>query len=355
MKQIMDNNILLFKIAGNTISQYIFFIAFIAGSIMLLYLFRFIIFSRIKKFTEKTESKIDDMLADSLHKNIIPVMYFSAIYFSTGVLNISGRAEKLINYLFIILLAYYITRFVISLVIFFAERYWLVKNDTEAGRSIAVLLNMVIRIIIWSVSILILLDNLGVKVSGLIAGLGVGGVAIAFAAQSILRDIFNYFTIFFDRPFEIGDFLVVDKLAGAVEHIGIKTTRLRSLSGEQLIFANTDLTGSRVHNYKSMRERRIKFSFGVTYQTPARKIKLIPEEVRKIIEGIEGTRFDRAHFNKFGDSSLDFEVVYYVLSGEYLNYMDIQQIVNLKIMTLMEKMKVEFAYPTRTLFMHKQN
>jgi len=345
--------ILQYKIAGNTVYQYALFIAIITCCIILLNLFRIIIFSRIKKRSEATETKIDDRLVEFFRKSVLPLMYLTVIYFSSGVLVLSSRAEKWIKYIFIIFLAFYITRAVISTVIFFVEKFWLKKGEGETGRSIAVLINTVIKIIIWSVALLILLDNMGFKISGLIAGVGVSGVAIAFAAQSILRDVFNYFTIFFDRPFEIGDFLVVDKYAGVVEHIGVKTTRLRSLGGEQIIFANTDLTGSRVQNFKSMRERRIKFTFGVTYQTPARKIKVIAEEVRKIIDEMNGTRIDRAHFKSFGDSSLDFEVVYYVLTGEYTNYMDIQQEINIKIMKLLEKMKVEFAYPTRTLYMHR--
>jgi len=349
----MNYNILSYSLAGNTIKMYAIFIALIVGSIILLKIFRYIIFSRIKKHAKETNSKIDDLIIDSLQKNIIPMMYVIAIYLSTGAISIGIGVDKQIEHLFLILITYFITRFLISLAIFFANRFWLVKDENNGVNSITILLNMVIRIIIWSISLLILLDNLGIKVSGLIAGFGVGGVAIAFAAQSILADVFNYFTIFFDRPFEIGDLLFIDKFSGVVEHIGVKTTRIRSLGGEELIFSNTDLTGSRVRNFKNMRERRVVFSFGVTYQTPVRKMKIIPEEIKKIIDNIESAKFDRAHFYKFGDSSLDFEIVFYVLSGEYLTYMEIQQEINLKIMMLFEKMKVEFAYPTRTVFMHK--
>jgi len=349
----MNYNILSYSLAGNTIKMYAIFIALIVGSIILLKIFRYIIFSRIKKHAKETNSKIDDLIIDSLQKNIIPMMYVIAIYLSTGAISIGIGVDKQIEHLFLILITYFITRFLISLAIFFANRFWLVKDENNGVNSITILLNMVIRIIIWSISLLILLDNLGIKVSGLIAGFGVGGVAIAFAAQSILADVFNYFTIFFDRPFEIGDLLFIDKFSGVVEHIGVKTTRIRSLGGEELIFSNTDLTGSRVRNFKNMRERRVVFSFGVTYQTPVRKMKIIPEEIKKIIDNIESAKFDRAHFYKFGDSSLDFEIVFYVLSGEYLTYMEIQQEINLKIMMLFEKMKVEFAYPTRTVFMQK--
>jgi small-conductance mechanosensitive channel len=350
MEYVMDYNLLQYTVAGNSINRYLAFILLAAGSILFLKLFNTIIFSRIKKFTKSTDSKTDDTVILFFQKNLIPVIYILAVYSCTAVLYLGSGADKRLNYIFAILIVFFITRFSVSLIIFFIDIFWLSKDDSK-GSSITVLINMVIRIIVWTLALLILLDNAGIKISGLIAGLGVGGVAIAFASQSILRDIFNYFTIFFDRPFEIGDFLVIDKFAGVVEHIGIKTTRLRSLGGEQLIFSNTDLTGSRVRNYKSMQERRVVFSFGVTYQTPIPKLKKISEEIKKIIESIDTARFDRAHFQKFGDSSLDFEVVYYVLSGDYSTYMDLQQEINIEIMHLLKKMKVEFAYPTRTIFM----
>ncbi len=346
----MNYDIFQYQIAGNTLSRYIYFITIFAGSILALKFFRIIIFSRIKNYAESSGSKIDDLVVTSFQKNILPAMYIALLYISSGVFDINNRIDKWVNHLFLITVAFFITRFIVSLVIFFVNRYWLFRRDENEGKSISVVINTVIKIVLWTVSILIIMDNVGLKVSGLVAGLGVSGVAIAFAAQSILRDIFNYFTIFFDRPFEIGDFLIVDKFAGTVEHIGVKTTRIRSLGGELLIFANTDLTGSRVRNYKSMYERRVLFNFGVTYQTPVNKIKKIPGEIKKIVEEIGSARFDRAHFQKFGDSSLDFEVVYYVLSKEYNTYMDIQQDINIKIMLLLEKMKVEFAYPTRTVY-----
>ncbi len=194
---------------------------------------------------------------------------------------------------------------------------------------------------------------MGIKISGLIAGVGIGGIAIAFASQAILGDVFNYFTIFFDKPFEIGDFIVIDEHKGNVEYIGLKSTRIKSINGEQLVFSNTDLTNSRVRNYKRMTERRVVFAFGVTYQTPVKTLKKILDLVQKIIDDLEDTRFDRAHFQKFGDSSLDFEVVYYVQSNDYAIYMDKQQEINFKLMEGIKKLKTDFAYPTRTVFIEK--
>ena len=200
-----------------------------------------------------------------------------------------------------------------------------------------------------------LLDNLGFKVSAVITGLGIGGIAVALAAQTILGDLFAYFVIFFDRPFEIGDFIIVGDKLGSVEYIGLKTTRVRSLSGEQLVFSNKDLTDSRIHNYKKMERRRVVFQLGVIYQTTLEQVKEIPAIVKQIIENQKDTAFDRGHFAKYGDFSLNFEFVYYVVGSDYNKYMDIQQAINLEIYKVFEEKGIEFAYPTQTLFMSMLN
>ena len=211
----------------------------------------------------------------------------------------------------------------------------------------------VLKIIICGLAITFFLDNLGFKISAVIAGLGIGGVAVALAAQAVLGDLFSYFAIVFDRPFEIGDFIIIGEYLGSIEHIGIKTTRIRSLGGEQLVFSNTDLTNSRVRNYKRMEKRRVVFKLGVTYQTPLAKLKAIPGMIEEVIKNVKNTVFDRAHFSTYGDFNLVIEVVYYVLSSDYNKYMDTQQQINFAIKEEFEKEKIEFAYPTQTLYMDK--
>jgi small-conductance mechanosensitive channel len=210
-------------------------------------------------------------------------------------------------------------------------------------------------VLIWGMAIIFLLDNLGFKISTVVAGLGIGGVAVALASQAVLKDLFSYFTILLDHPFEVGDFLILDQYMGVVEYIGIKTTRLRSLGGEQIIISNADLTDSRVRNYKRMDRRRVLFQVGVTYQTGMDELKEIPQIAKSVIEGIEETSFDRAHFASYGDFSLIFEIVYYVLDRDYNKYMDIQQEINLKLNEEFGKRGIEFAYPTQTLFLQKEN
>ncbi len=194
---------------------------------------------------------------------------------------------------------------------------------------------------------------MGIKISALVAGLGIGGIAIAFASQAILADLFSFFVILFDRPFEIGDFIVVDDLSGTVEYIGIKTTRIRSISGEELVFSNTTLTNARVRNYKRMARRRIIFKINVTYGNSMKNIQDIPEILKQIVSSEQEVSFDRAHFASYGDFALIYEVVYNILSSDYNKYMDIQQRINFKIKEEFDKRKIEFAYPTQTVFINK--
>lgn len=205
------------------------------------------------------------------------------------------------------------------------------------------------RIVLWSILLILTLDNFGVDITALVAGLGIGGIAIALAVQNVLKDILAYVSILVDQPFVIGDFLTVDEMAGTVEHIGIKSTRIRSLSGEQLIFSNEDLLSSRIRNYKRMFGRRVVFGMGVIYGTPVEKLEAIPDMMREAIEAQPDVRFDRAHFKVFDDSALTFEGVNYVLLPDYTEYMNRQQAINLALYRRFTDEGIEFAFPTQTL------
>lgn len=211
------------------------------------------------------------------------------------------------------------------------------------------IIGIVIRVLIWSIAMLLTLDNLGVNVTALIAGMGIGGIAIALAVQNVLGDLLASLSIALDKPFVLGDFLVLDDFMGSVEYIGIKSVRLRSLSGEQLILSNTDLLASRLRNFGRMHERRVVFSIGVTYDTSRDALQKIPTTIGDIIKAQSNVRFDRCHLAKFGSYSIDFECVYYVSSAEYNTYMDTQQEINLRIHEAFERAAVEFAYPTQRL------
>ncbi|MGQ0561451.1 MAG: mechanosensitive ion channel family protein [Gemmatimonadota bacterium] len=221
--------------------------------------------------------------------------------------------------------------------------------DDAASATTIGALGFLARLLLWSVLLLLGLDNLGVNITALVAGLGVGGIAVALALQNILGDLFASLSIVLDKPFVNGDFIIVDDLMGTVEHVGLKTTRVRSLHGEQIIFSNTDLLKSRIRNYKRMQERRVVFALGVTYDTPPQKVAAIPHMLRAIIATVPGVRYDRAHFKSYGAFSLDFEIVYYVLDADYNRYMDVQQALNLAILSRFNEEGIEFAFPTQTL------
>lgn len=212
------------------------------------------------------------------------------------------------------------------------------------------LVGFLLRLVVWAAVLLLLLDNLGVNVTTLIAGLGVGGIAVALAAQNVLGDLFASLSIVLDKPFVVGDFIAVADFLGSVEHVGLKTTRLRSLSGEQVVFSNTDLLSSRIRNYGRMFERRVVSAISIKYQTPVAKVRRVAEIIREIVEGQSKVRFDRAHFQKIGESSLVFEFVYYVLTPDYNQYMNVQQNINLALLEQLAAEGVELAYPTQTLF-----
>jgi small-conductance mechanosensitive channel len=210
------------------------------------------------------------------------------------------------------------------------------------------------RFAIWSVVVLIALDTLGVDITALIAGLGVGGIAVALAVQSVLDDLFASISIVLDKPFVVGDFVVLGDHKGTVENVGLKTTRIRALSGEQLVVSNSDLLSSRIQNFKRMQERRIVFEVGVVYGTPAEKLRTIPDTIREAVESRPNTRFERSHLKELGTSALTFESVYYMTVPDYDAYMDTQQAINLELYERFETQGVEFAYPTQTLFVRNE-
>ncbi len=341
-----------YSIFGNTMLDYLISLGVFLGGIVFVYVFRRYVLIRLKRWAERTKASIDDLLVGVIEKSVLPVLYFGVLYAALQSLVISPRFEKALNIAAIVLLTILVVRALVSAVNYGLRSY---LTDSAGGDKQLKGIRGLIQFVIWAVALVFLLDNLGVKISAVVAGLGIGGIAVALAAQAVLGDLFSYFVIFFDKPFEVGDFIVIDEKMGVVEYIGIKTTRIRSLSGEQLVFSNTDLTNSRVHNFKKMEKRRVVFKLGVLYQTGLEQLKRIPVIVSEIIVAQAEADFDRGHFASYGDSSLNFEFVYYVNGADYNKYMDIQQSVNLGIFEAFKREGIEFAYPTQTLFINKVN
>ncbi len=338
---------------GNRILDYIIALATLFLSLLFVKVVVRAFIKRLKKLAEKTTTKFDDLLVKILERIVLPGLYISCVYLGLKTLKMSSGIEGVINALQLVVVTFFATRIIVMFISYSFNIYLAKKQkDPTLVRSLDGMMN-VVKFLIWAMAVVILLDNLGYKVSTIIAGLGIGGIAVAIAAQALLKDFFSYFSIVFDRPFKLGDFIIIGDFMGTVEYIGIKTTRLRSLGGEQVIFSNTDLTDSRVRNYKLMEKRRVLFRIGVTYQTPLSKLKETPKIIENIIKNTPNTAFDRSHFFSYGDFSLIFEVVYFVLSPDYNKYMDIQQEINFAIKEEFEKCSIEFAYPTQTLYLQK--
>ncbi len=350
----MLQNALAIVFLGNTIANYLICIFLILAGSIIIKAFHVFLLKRLKAWAKKTVTTIDDLLVELIRKIALPFLYFSVFFLSLNILAIDPRLKKVIDVAWVAVLVLSVVRFAIALIRYGLDVYWIKMGRQEALRRSLNGILVISKVAIWGLAVVFFLDNLGFKISAVIAGLGIGGVAVALAAQAVLGDLFSYFAILFDHPFEIGDFIIIGDYLGTVEHVGIKTTRIRSLGGEQLVFSNTDLTNSRVRNYKRMEKRRVVFKLGVTYQTPLEKLKITPGIIQNIIKNVKDTVFDRAHFFSYGDFSLVFEIVYYVIGADYNKYMDIQQEINFAIKKEFESRGIEFAYPTQTLFVTKQ-
>lgn len=280
----------------------------------------------------------------------LPFLLGVAALAGAGQLELQAGQQKWIDYAWVVILVLQVALWgnrAISVTIGGA----LEKGRTvdPSGATHLVVLGLIGRILLWSTAMLVALDNLGFNITTLMASLGIGGIAVALAVQNILGDVFSSISIALDKPFEIGDFIIVDDFLGTVEYVGLKTTRLRSLGGEQIIFSNAELLKCRIRNYKRMQERRVVFEFRIACETPAEKLEQASRLVADIIGRREGVRFDRAHFKSFLESALLFEVVYYMLTPDYNQYMDMQQSINLEMMREFRKLGIQFAYPNRII------
>ena len=314
-------------------------------------LFRRVIINRLGKLAELSATKWDDILIDLVKKTKSWFVLMVSVFAASLLLELSDKTRTVLESITIIALLIQSGLWIGTVIVSRLEQYR--NRQLKIDPASVTMLNAVgfiSKLVLWTAILLLALDNLGIDITALIAGLGVGGIAVALAVQNILGDLFASLSIILDKPFTVGDFLIIGDYLGSVENVGLKTTRLRSLSGEQLVISNSDLLSSRIRNYGRMFERRIEFKLGVTYQTPREKLKLIPQILRQAIEAQALTRFDRSHFKEYGDSALNFETVYFVLVPDFNKYMDVQQAINFAVHERFEQEGIEFAYPTQTLF-----
>lgn len=351
----MLNNILNYEIWGNSGLEYLTAVGIFLALSLIFYLIQKILLKKAKKMTEKTETDLDDFLLKVI-QNIKPPFYLAiAFYIAARSLVLMDLVGDVVYGIFVVAVVAQII-LILQRVIDYAVRKRIAKfkGEEKGEEAITKLISQIIKFTLWIIGILLILQNLGVNVTSLIAGFGIGGVAVALAAQAILGDLFASFSIFVDKPFTVGDYISIGNESGTVKKIGIKSTRIKTLQGDELIVSNNDLTSARVNNYKRMERRRISFDVGVTYGTNAEKLEKIPMICKNIIEKVENVEFSRAHFKSFGDFSLIYEVVYFVEVSDYDVYMDVQQEINLGIYKEFEKEGIAFAFPTQTVFLNKE-
>jgi len=341
-------------IAGELIvCAIIFAIAIISGWIV------YFIFERyLKRLAGKTKTKLDDMILQNIKAPIYVLVFIIGLYYAVLPLSIlqpySGIVTSLFTVAQILVVAFILTKILNVLVEWYAEKR--AERGKRFSEHLLFVFKKLIQAVVYIFALLAILAAFNVDLTNVVVGLGVGGIAIALALQNILSDIFSAFSIYFDRPFEVGDFIVVGEYMGTVKKIGIKSTRIQLLQGEELVVSNKELVTTSIRNFKKMKKRRIAFTIGVTYDTPLEKLKKIPDIIRDIIDPKklpDVDQLERVHFKEFGPYSLNFEIVYYMKTRDYNKYMDTQQTINFAIKEAFEKEGIEMAFPTQTIYVNK--
>lgn len=341
-----------YDVAGISLLNIALALSAAIGSYALMLLGLRLVTGRLRKLAERTATPMDDVVVNVLASTNRWLLLVAALLIGVGLLELRPPWGDRMGQLWFVALALQVGLW-LTRAIEVGMRGYEARNGRGGSQLSAsgTLLSWLLRSMLWAVILLSVLANIGVNITALLASLGVGGIAVALAVQNILGDLFASLSIAVDKPFEVGDFISSNAGVGTVEYVGLKTTRIRALSGEQIVVGNTDLLKQPVKNFRRLKERRIAFKFGVTYETSADLAAAIPGIVRQLVEADGKLRFDRAHFHSFGESSLDYEVVYHVLDPEYNVYMDAQQQLNLSLLHEFAERGIQFAFPTRTLYM----
>ncbi|HEX7184682.1 MAG TPA: mechanosensitive ion channel family protein [Thermoanaerobaculia bacterium] len=339
---------------GSSVRDWLTAVALGVAAYLFLYLLKKLVIRRAGKIAERTATDVDDFVIELVRRTRRLLMLVPIAYLASFVLDLSDQARDFLKSAAVVALLLQIALWMLVAINFWVARTRRKRLEVDAASATLIgAAGFMAKLVLWTVIVLATLENVGVDVTALVAGLGIGGVAVALAVQNILGDLLASLSIVLDKPFVIGDTIHVDDYVGTVESIGLKTTHVRSISGEQIVFSNSDLVRSRLRNYKRMAERRAVFTFGVVYETPVGKLEKVPGMVREIVEAQDQVRFDRAHFKRLAESSLEFEVVYFVLSPEYSLYMDRQQAILLTLMRRLEGEGIHLSAPTRALLVEK--
>jgi small-conductance mechanosensitive channel len=340
----------IFGVAASDLAVAVVIIAVMFAGLQAL---RWIVLRQLVRVSGRTKTHADDVAADVLRRTRVYFIAFVSVWAGLQSLPLPSNVGYALRMLGVLLVTVQVASWgnVIIAAVVRAQMEKRLSADPGSATTMAAAA-YILRSLFYVVLLLVALDNLGIEVRSLITTLGIGGIAIALALQKILGDLFGSLSIVLDKPFVLGDFIVVDDMSGTVEHIGLKTTRVKSLSGEQLVFANSDLLGARIRNFQRMDERRVAFTIGVTYQTPRELLARIPGMIRDAVERDEMLRLDRCHLKVYGPYSIDFETVYYFPTRDYGAYMDHHQALLLDIHRRFEEAGAEYAYPTQTVFVN---
>lgn len=336
---------------GLSLDQWLLASGVLALVFVALTLLRRLLVSRVGRLAARTPTDWDDVAVRVMARTRWYFILLLAVHAAARTIPLPVQIERVLGPLSIIVVLLQVGVWGGALILCVVDHY-VDREEADPGTRFAVqALGYSARFVLWALLVVTALQNFGINITALITGLGVGGIAIALAAQTVLGDLFAAIAIVVDRPFIVGDFIIVDDLRGTVEHVGLKTTRIRSLSGEQVVISNSELLKRRIHNYKRMEERRILFEIDVTYDTPPDKVARIPAMIRSTIEAQPNTRFDRSHFLTFAESSLKIETVYYVLDSSYNAYADTQHAINVALLRQFSDEDISFAFPSRTVYM----
>ena len=355
LHRFLPDTLLARSVFGGTVEQWLMLALALAAAALLLAGFRRLVAWRVRAVHAGT-SRVGRtvwagrLFTDALNRTRGYFLFAVALFVAARLVGWNAEGLRATTWLLTVAAIFQAGRWASGVLTLYLDRY--AATHIERDASAVTTMNAVgvlARFVLWAVVALTLLAHVGINVTGLVAGLGIGGIAIGLAVQNILSDLFASLSIVLDKPFVIGDLLAVGPDVGTVEHIGLKSTRIRSLSGEQIVFSNGDLLGSRVRNYQRMDRRRVVFAFGLTYATRPDAVEALPGLVREIIAAVPQATFDRCHFKAFGASSLDFEAVYYVESPVYDVFMDVQQAVGVAVLRAFAERDLDFAFPTQTL------
>jgi len=347
-KQLLES----YTFFGNTGWDYVLALAVFVGAWIVLKLFQLVVKAIFAKLAKKTKNEFDDAFVAMLNDIKKIFYFFVSLYLAIQYLTLPAVVTSVIYVLLIIIVVYQVVRMFEAMLDYFVKSF-LDKRGNGSTKSMLKILKIFIQIGLWVIALLMILSNLGINITSLVASLGIGGIAVALAVQNVLSDVFSSFSLYMDRPFEVGDYIQVGNDKGTVEKIGLKTTRIKTLTGEELVISNNELTSARVQNFRRMTRRRDSFSLGVTYETPKEKLEKIPEIITNVFKTIKDVELFRCHFVSYGDFSLNFDITFYTNKPDYGLHLDRKQELNLKIFEAFQKEGIEFAYPTQLVYTKK--